>query len=497
MSTKTVRITLNPIDHFPPGNYATFSFYIPLRSGVKYTEAYAVLQEGLHRLFVQVPWACGKVYPQPPDTPGWRPGQLEIRYEPVDPDGPRTKELRYHELDTSFTYEDLRELGFPLETFRDEEVMWAPPLPDVTKGAECFVAQANFLPGGCIVTSAANHYACDGTSYFDLVQMWAANCHASQSGKEPPPAPSDASSDRALLDRIWMQENTGHSIAEIQPVSYRMFDLPLPGSRPASAVDSYKKATTGTQQQQAMRAASFYMSATDFTALQKECHRQLGPSSRVSGNDAVCALVWRCLLKARHAVARRAAGRSTEGVEAKLYLTLDARPDFSQALPMTYLGNLSVMNLCSLPLSSLTAADTTAAAAAARAIREVAESADAAGLMDAWALARDVDDFRELTLRGSSVHDAFDMLISSFLAYPQDAVCWGDGGGGGGVFGRGGRPDAFRPLMDGFNRFSRLCFVMPRKRHGGVELVLNLFEDEMQVLLEDEEFTAYASYLTP
>ncbi|KAI0157185.1 hypothetical protein GGR52DRAFT_565584 [Hypoxylon sp. FL1284] len=484
MATKTVHVTLNPIDHFPPGNYATFSFYLPLKHGVTYDEAYAVLQEGLHRTFVQVPWASGKVYPQSPDTPGWRPGQLEIRYEPVDPDEPWTRELRFNELKTSSTYAELRELGFPLATFRDEEVMWAAPLPDVKQGAECFVAQANFLPGGCIVTSAACHYACDGTSYFNLVQLWAAHCYALQPGKEAPPRPSDASSDRDLIDRIWMQENTGNPITNIKPASYGMFDLPLPGSEPAPAVDSYKEATAGGKRQ-SMQAASFYMSSEDFMVLQKDCNRQLGPSSRLSGNDAVCGLVWRCLLKARQAVA----GISSNEIKAKLYLTLDARPDFSQALPMTYLGNLSVMNLCSLPLSSLTAADTTAAAVA-QTIREVAETTNTASLMDAWTLARSMDDFSKLTLRGSSIH-AFDMLISSFLAYPQDSVCWG-----GKAFGRGGRPDAFRPLMDGFNRFSRLCFLMPRKRHGGVELVLNLFDDEMKLLLEDEEFTRYASYMT-
>lgn len=49
--------------------------------------------------------------------------------------------------------------------------------------------------------------------------------------------------------------------------------------------------------------------------------------------------------------------------------------------------------------------------------------------------------------------------------------------------------DALRPLMgDWWNKGGRFCPVLPRKANGGVEFVLNMLPDEMELLLQDEEF---------
>jgi hypothetical protein len=40
-----------------------------------------------------------------------------------------------------------------ISRFEDSELIWAPFMPDINTGPEVFVAQANFIPGGCILTS--------------------------------------------------------------------------------------------------------------------------------------------------------------------------------------------------------------------------------------------------------------------------------------------------------------------------------------------------------
>lgn len=82
------------------------------------------------------------------------------------------------------------------------------------------------------------------------------------------------------------------------------------------------------------------------------------------------------------------------------------------------------------------------------------------------------------------------MLITSVVALPFQEFDFGER-----YFGNGGRPDSLRPLMGGLNRAFRLCVVLPRKAHGGVELMVSLFQDEMDVLMEDKEFNTYASFL--
>lgn len=48
-------------------------------------------------------------------------------------------------------------------------------------------------------------------------------------------------------------------------------------------------------------------------------------------------------------------------------------------------------------------------------------------------------------------------------------------------------------MMGGFNRFFRMCFILPKLANGGVEFVVSGYEEEMQSLLEDEDFGKYAA----
>jgi hypothetical protein len=41
-----------------------------------------------------------------------------------------------------------------------------------------------------------------------------------------------------------------------------------------------------------------------------------------------------------------------------------------------------------------------------------------------------------------------------------------------------------------------LCLVLPRLASGGVEFLLNLFDEEMDLLVKDPEFKKYAMFLT-
>jgi len=65
------------------------------------------------------------------------------------------------------------------------------------------------------------------------------------------------------------------------------------------------------------------------------------------------------------------------------------------------------------------------------------------------------------------------------------------------MFGNSGNPEGFRPLMGGCNRDYRTCFVIPRKKTGGIEFVMTLSEEkEMDFLREDDEFGLYAFSLS-
>ncbi|ORY03472.1 hypothetical protein BCR34DRAFT_573489 [Clohesyomyces aquaticus] len=509
MGSTTVHIPLTPLDHAPPKNYSCSLSYLPLKPGVSPLQAFEVLREGLHRTFVQLPWLSGRVWPQSPDSPGYRPGQLEIQHEPVDINGTRPYQLKFNEIEGAETFEELKENAFPTDTFQDESVVWAPFMPDLTDGPEVLVAQANFIPGACVLTAGLFHAASDGVGGVTVFRLWADNCRDLQSGSDAPPviAPGPEASDRSQVEKLWVKEWKSKSIDEINPLNWTLLGLAPPSSPADSAeqtnLETEADATTETQTEdisngvpqkdgtsRLMKSAIFYVPPNKFSALQKEC-AQSGPG--LSGTDAITALIWRCSLRARRAAALKV-GKPIGDISdpealAFLAMTVDGRTCFSESLPPNYLGNLTCINLCVIPLALLTA-DDTSMATIARVIRDGANSITQSNLLDAYALARNVSDFGELSLQNPSL-DSTAMLVSPLLTYPTNSLCFGDD-----IFGNGGKLEALRMPMYSFNRMTRLSLVLPRLAAGGVEFLLNLFEEEMELLLRDPEFKKYAMFLT-
>lgn len=492
MDSKPIHIALNALDHLPPPNYPNAILYLPLKARVSPKEAFNVLQWGLQRTFVQLPWLDGKVHTVSPT----KPGVLEIRYHPVKTDGLRPHQLKFKELEDSETYEELRESAFHPAAFDDETLTWAPFLPDVTNGTDVLVAQANFIPGGCILTAAICHAASDGMGIFSVLKIWADNCRDVQLEHVPQMTQPLEISDRHLLERTCAEEGSGRSVQQIPPETWRLLGLELPGeTKPPEALNGEPHPEPApmpdpNDAQRVMNPYIFYIPPTKVTALREECMKELG-MSQLSVNDVICALIWRSLLKSRTAARVSSGAKGMNGdhpvpandIEARLDLPFDVRPYFSQSLPPNYLGNFTMINQALLPLSSLVA-PSTSVGSVARTIRQVAGEVTTVSLMDAYTLVKTLRS--GLKLQNLKV-DGNGLMITSLLAFPIAEVCFGDT-----IFGKGGRPEALRTLMGAINRVFRYCVILPRKSHGGVEFVANLFNQEMDILMEDEEFGKYA-----
>jgi trichothecene 3-O-acetyltransferase len=55
MALEPIHTPLNALDSLPRTNYSNIILHMPLKSNVSHEEAFNVLQEGLHRTFVQLP----------------------------------------------------------------------------------------------------------------------------------------------------------------------------------------------------------------------------------------------------------------------------------------------------------------------------------------------------------------------------------------------------------------------------------------------------------
>lgn len=483
MAVKPTHVPLTPLDHLHKPNYLNLCYYFPLKDNADPKEVFADLSRGLRKTFQKVPWLGGKVYNQAPGTSGWRHGQREIRYTPAlahAEDGPPPHQLVYNELDTELTYAELKEEGFPGDAFDELDLLPVPVEGDLEVGCDIFVAQANFIPGACILCMSACHAALDGTAMVIAMKLWADH---SRSLVDPEFTFEDLppeSSDRTLLDRVWKEESAERIATDADDWTKGLVGVRQVGSAEAAVAEAAAKQRNLPHKTPSGRKPTnqtFYISAASQAILRKECDEAVGVNI-LSSNDIVTALMWRGLVRAR-----AAAHDGTLSDTSVLESAIDGRTDFSksQSVPSSYLGNITFYNQAELPLSDLLDKDVSLGHIAL-AIRAGAGRASSAVLHDAYSLIRNLPDYDLLRPR-FRYQDGADLLISNLLLFPVDAISFGEKS-----FLNGGRAEAVRCFLGLFNDHSRVSFVLPRRTPGGIEIAMNLYEDEMEYLLEDEEF---------
>jgi trichothecene 3-O-acetyltransferase len=500
MALDEIHVTLNSLDYIPPRNYVRVVFPFPLKPGVEDKVVFNDLHEALHKTFVQEPWVSGKVFRQALDTPGWRPGQLEICYRPYSLDGPRPYQLRYQQLDTDWTYADLRDSGFPSDIFPEELLLNAPRLGDVdVAGADIFLAQANFLQGGLLLGMTASHAAMDAAAMLNITKLWAENfreLHNRDAGGEVAPSrftPKDR--DRTLPDQILEAESGERLPSSNSDDSWLRGLVGLDSDYPGEDV-------TGATQRAAaangngdplpprhpcvMLNRVMFLSSSDLAALQKECATEPLPAgaSPFSVSDAINALLWRGVMKARAAAA--AARSSLLDNISVLESPVDVRNAFARDFPPDYLGNCFLLSTARIPLVELIA-PSTSLGRIAQVIHQGAARLDSRAVHDAYALLRSTADLARVQGRFVERPESADFLVSNIIFYPMSEINFGDR-----YFGNGGTPQTLRVLHAQYAPYLRLAHVLPRNAsHGGVELSVNLFDEEMVYFEADEEMNKY------
>ncbi|KAI1756768.1 hypothetical protein F4782DRAFT_537759 [Xylaria castorea] len=475
MAMASDRIPLGPLDHISPHNIPQSVMYLSLKQGVKAVDAFIHLQEGLRRTLLQVPWLSGSVHWQRKETPGWRPGKLEIRHRESTTGASAL--IQFKELATPKSYTNLRDAGFPLDAFDDEDMIWTKPWnPDYETGVPVFAAQANFLPGGCFLVFSIASPASDGTAMLMIIKIWADHCsNLSKTLNDDliKVLPLETF-DRGSLDEALVRERGTPERAPVESKEARQL-IGLPPEQTNPVCDS---SAAGEVE---MKHTIFYMPHTAYTALLKQCVVELG-NTNIAGNDLISALIWRSLMRAWVAT------KPNDVLEpvSELLRPFDARPNFAQSFQTIYLGTLNFENRITMSLGTLVSQDISIASVA-QTIRAAADSQAAQeNLLDAYALLRDTPDYNQVQWRATHTSGASVGILSP-IVLPFNDTCLGKG-----IFGNEGKPDAFRPIMGACNRGFRTCFVIPRKKHGGLEFVMTLSEEEMNFLEDDDEFSRYA-----
>ena len=501
MDRAFTHLTLSPLDHIAPWNIPKSVIYLSLKSGVTAQDSFARLQEGLRRTLIQLPWLNGRVHLQSNDAPGWRPGQLEIRYKPVSEGMPH--QLGLHNLDTKLTFDDIKDQSFPLDMFDDETLLCHSPFePDFEGGVEVLAAQANYLPGGCALVLSVAAPASDGSAMLSVTRIWADHCCSLTNNMGQHTAgvfvssePNSRGCERAFLKRLCEKDKSATISSQIQSEIWRLVGLDEPTRDSSQTFQSAEvSADARSSSSIKMKPSLFYIPQSAYIALRTASAAKFGTQD-ISGNFLVCALIWRGVVRAWKACQKsKHTNDSAEKFDepiSEVAIPFDARPDFLDILPANFLGNLNFENRFALPIAELVAEDIDIPQLA-NTVRTYATSfTSRTHLLQSYTLLSSVEDYRELPQMRASRMKSASVGIFSPMTLPFNKACFGAQ-----TFGNSGRPEAFRPLMGRYNSGFRTCFVMPRKSHGGIEFVMTLSEREREFLCNDEEFASYALSMT-
>lgn len=474
----SIRTPLPAFDNILPRIYANLIFCFPIKPENEPRKVYEYLREGLSRTVESMPLLGGTVVSIQSDVQDTRKGRLEIVLPPHKDDC--VVPLTFQDLTAVLDYDELMAEGLPDESLDGELLLSWGVMADTQIGSAVLMAQANFLRGGCFLSVGLHHSVGDGAAVVHMMQVWAQHCRQLQIGGDLEPVRAISQDlNRDLLRELWTANGNQHDASAYRHASREMWRFI--GLKPVTDVPGSANGTGTPSTAPNTETGIFYVSGSAFAKL-----KEAGTKSSLSGvtaNDALMALLWRGISKARFPADDPI---HTRNETASLDTTVDGRAKFSSACPQDYFGNLVLMNTTFMSLASLTSPSTSLSFIAAE-VRKTLDTISTERANAAFTLAASIPDYSNLSFPFATF-EGTELCITSLVALPLFHLDFG------GVFGDDGKPESVRPPKSDFASICRRCIVLPRRPSGGFEIVISLVEGEMQRLMADDEFTQYASF---
>ncbi|KAK5629393.1 hypothetical protein RRF57_005109 [Xylaria bambusicola] len=489
---------LNPIDYIHGKAFFGLVFYIPLHEGAGFQEAFENLQAGLNRTLELIPALAGRVIECSEDEVGYVKGERSLSIPPPSKAALFRNLLRYKDLSGVVpSFAELRESGFLPSKVRDHLLIDIEPYFQFP--AAVFAAQANFVDGGCLLTTEFNHTCFDGVGSFTALRVWAECCRYLQGDES---ATCDwfhpESFNHSLPEILHEQEGWPKPLEEIDPGTWAWVPFCPPDNyieKSKTAPESIRKSwhlplrpdiprhpATPAQRPEHSLVPTVFRISKEQLALLKE-HVLADPEAQGSApldvaNDP----------RARYRVAteiqKKTFGPNDISI---LELSTDGRPYFSEMLPETYMGTTVLYKRPSIALETLCAPGTTIGRVA-RLLREYGSLVSPQLVHDVFTLCQNVGDYTQGSL-ASVGRDHMNLAITNIMMFQTDDLKFGER-----FFANDGAPEVMRLALDRHGDKIRAIAVLPITKDGAVEFVVGTVPEELDMLLADEEFTRYACF---
>ncbi|CZT04294.1 related to trichothecene 3-O-acetyltransferase [Rhynchosporium agropyri] len=259
---------LSPVDHLSPRIHVPKLLYFA--SDATPAEIEATFRDGLARSIAALPLLGGSVGIL--DNASQK-GTLAVQA----PEFTATQILSIRDVREQYVFGDIKAKHFPPDAINIDEFMGMV----AEEPQRVLHAQANLIRGGLVLVIAIHHCVVDETGIFDVVRLWAGCCNGSDESRIVKPEWTD----RSLL---MIGEGTG-----------KLEDHPEYTLLPAE-----KSTTNDTKTAEYIsKASDMGSSAILFFSYESLARLKIAARARdgdwISTNDAMCALMWSRVTKAR------------------------------------------------------------------------------------------------------------------------------------------------------------------------------------------------------
>jgi hypothetical protein len=382
------------------------------------------------------------------------------------------------------TFESLDQAaGFPRCNFPAEVYATGIDALPVATPMKGFSAQVTFVDGGLVLCVTKHHSLLDGNALAFLIKQWFSRARSLTTGEDIAALP--AATCNALHEKSALSSTRPAQSANISDWSVKLGAAPtifgldtslLPLKKFVKWIPFIKLPVVASR--------TFHFGAESLKRLKAET--EAAGLGRVSTNDVLSALVWRCMTRAR-----MGSNSSPEDMSC-LCMAANARQRIQPNLPKEYFGNAVFTIPTHVSLRDLTASGVDAQARTSIAIRKsLTEKSGDNYIRSFLMLAQKQSKLSDLR-HDINVFGGKDIFLTNWEQYFASTSELDVGCG------------AFRrmrlPAGDGFDG---LVMIMPsyglREAEGaacelgGIEITVDLQETHMQKLLQDEELLRYGT----
>lgn len=488
--TPAQRIALSTLDQLASDVYFSFLMLFPLSTNSEIRNVYSILKAGLSLTLSEFPFIGGYLVP----GEGATGGRCQMQ---VDEGHPmrfvyRDFTLSDSQADFKYTYDELKQKGFPLSAFDYEKVA---PIPFVVKTPKPAVMaiQANFIHGGLILSICTHHKAADAMTVGTVLKVWAKYTTmidmASTNGPSAAfdnltPKPMDRTPMSSGLAGVRLNDFPEYFVVDdSSAVCSTQTEVAAVAAPPATEIASPLplESPSGSRK---IKMCIVHIPATRLAHLKAAASPSSPSEGWISTNDAICAFLWRNIARVRARLASIPQPHSpSPQAPLNLGMSVDARRRMVPTLPKDYMGNASFYCCVSSDATTVTS-PSTPLAAVAKLVRDAVTRTDSAkmrgiiGLIDSVPRVSDLNIRIHLDpMRGLAVNSWADMGLYGYE--------WGAGLG---------RPESIRVPCMTFETGMPACTVLPRRPDGGLEVLVCLEEAAIQMLSEDEVFLNFVEW---